>query len=88
MNMPKFIWLCELSTNEFYQKGEIVGEIIFDATANHLYRFAFLSIHYPDFIVFNDRNYLTNDPERFISGNLIGERLQSYPLYKNNLKEI
>jgi hypothetical protein len=88
LDMPKFIWVCELSVNEFYQKGEIVGEIIFDATANHHDRFAFLSIHYPDFILLNDRNYLTNDPKRFLSGNLKEESLQSYPLYKNNLKEI
>ncbi|MFQ5962864.1 MAG: hypothetical protein ACE5KZ_01105 [Candidatus Scalinduaceae bacterium] len=88
MNMPKFIWVCELSTSEFYSKGEIIGEIIFDATANHIDTFCFLVIHYPDFIVFNDRNYLTYNPERFIKGTLKTKDLLSYQLYKNNLKEI
>lgn len=88
MNMPKFIWICELSTEELYPKGEIVGEIIFDATANHHDMLSFLSIHYPDFMVLNDRKSLTKDPKRFIKGELDATEILSYPMYKNNLKEI
>ena len=40
--MPKFIWVCEISTIELYKENKIIGEIIFDATANALDRFAFL----------------------------------------------
>ena len=38
---------------------------MFDATANHYDRFSFLSIHYPDFFLLNDRNVLTDDPARY-----------------------
>ncbi len=88
MNMPKFIWVCELSNEELYPKGEIAGEIIFDATANHHDTLAFLSIHYPDFMILNDRKNLTNEPKKFIQGELKAEKLISYPMYKSNLKEI
>jgi len=49
MAMPKFIWVCELSTPNLFKDGKIAGEILFDATANPRDRMAFLSIHYPDF---------------------------------------
>jgi hypothetical protein len=63
MAMPKFIWVCEFSTSELYKEGKILGEILFDATANPHDRFAFLSIHYPDFLLLNDRDCLTNESQ-------------------------
>src|SRR5208337_3542054 len=45
--MPKFIWVCELSTALDYPKRQVVGEIIFDATANQRDRFSFIAFHYP-----------------------------------------
>jgi len=42
LQMPKFIWVCEISTPESYADGKVVGELIFDATANQYDRFAFL----------------------------------------------
>ncbi len=65
MEMPKFIWVCELTTLEFCREKRIVGEVIFDSTANPNDRFAFLALHYPDVLLLNDRSYLTNDPKRF-----------------------
>jgi hypothetical protein len=86
--MPKFIWVCELSLAGIYPNKQIVGEIIFDATGNHEDRFSFLAIHYPDFILFNDRNIPGNRPDRFVHFRLPTDQLLPYAMYKNNLKEI
>lgn len=86
--MRKFIWLLELSLAGLYPQKQIVGEIIFDATANHEDRFSFLAIHYPDFILFNDRNKLGNQPGRFINFKLPASQVMPYAMYENNLKEI
>lgn len=88
MLMPKFIWVCELSLDGLYPRKQIIGEIIFDATANHEDRFSFLAIHYPDFILFNDRNKLGNQPGRFINFKLPASQVMPYAMYENNLKEI
>jgi len=63
--MPKFIWVCELATKDSYASRKIVGEILFDATANHYDVFAFLSIHYPDFIITNKRNSVESNRQQF-----------------------
>lgn len=88
LNMPKFIWVCELSTTGHYSSKKIVGEILFDATANYKDRFSFLAIHYPDFILFHDRNKLGDSTDRFSPKHLNVEQLQTYAMYENNLKEI
>jgi len=31
--MPKFVWVCEISTLELYKQRKIIGEIVLDATA-------------------------------------------------------
>jgi hypothetical protein len=86
--MPKFIWVCELSTTDYYASRQVVGEILFDATANHKDRFSFLAIHYPDFILFHDRNKLGDSRDRFSQKELEVEQVQPYAMYVNNLKEI
>ena len=87
MPMPKFIWVCEISTPELYKECKIAGEILFDSTANHYDRFAFPSIHYPDFLLLNDRNFLTDDPGRFRLGDLDVDQITPYYCYINNLCE-
>ena len=32
--MPKFLWICEISTEEQYRKGKVCAEIVLDATAS------------------------------------------------------
>ncbi|ADH86704.1 papain-like cysteine protease family protein [Desulfurivibrio alkaliphilus] len=88
MAMPKFVWVCEISTPELFKKGEIAGEILFDATANWLDRMAFLAIHYPDFFLLNDRDFLTDDPKRFTIGNLDTDNIIPYRCYVNNLNKV
>ncbi|MFH1147738.1 MAG: hypothetical protein V1736_08525 [Pseudomonadota bacterium] len=88
MPMPKFIWVCEISTPDLFKDGRIAGEILLDATANHHDRMAFLSIHYPDFLLLNDRDFLTDAPGRFKFGTLDTHTVIPYPCYVNNLCEV
>ncbi|MCK5243654.1 MAG: hypothetical protein KAJ90_00175 [Desulfobacterales bacterium] len=88
MAMPKFIWMCELSTPDLFKDGRIAGEILFDATANPRDIMAFLSIHYPDFLLLNNRDFLTNDPKRFSIHAVDTDEIISYCCYVNNLCEV
>ena len=88
MAMPKFIWVCELSTPDLFKNGNIVGEIIFDATANPHDTRAFLSIHYPDALLLNDRDFLTDDPGRIKSFIAHPDSMIPYSCYVNNLCEV
>jgi hypothetical protein len=88
MAMPKFIWVCELSTPNLFKDRNIVGEILFDATANPHDRAAFLSIHYPDLLVLNDRDFLTYDPKRFNVHTVDTVEIIPYRCYVNNLCEV
>ncbi len=88
MSMPKFVWVCEISTPELYKEGQIIGELLFDATANPHDRFAFLSIHYPDFLLLNDRDSLTDDPRRFSIHRVDTTEIFPYICYVNNLCEV
>ena len=88
MAMPKFIWVCEISTPDLFKDGKIAGEILFDATANPHGRMAFLSIHYPDFLLLNNRDFLTNDPKRFSIHAVDTDEIIPYHCYVNNLSEV
>jgi hypothetical protein len=88
MAMPKFIWVCEISTPALFKEGKIVGEILFDATANPYDRLAFLSIHYPDVLLLNDRDFLTDDPKRFSLHAVDTGEMIPYFCYVNNLCEV
>ena len=88
MRMPKFIWVCEISTPDFFNGKEVIGEIIFDATANHLDPLAFLAIHYPDYLLLNNRDIDTSDPKRFSVYNVDSETIEPYNCYVNNLCEV
>ena len=88
MAMPKFIWMCELSTPDLFKDGRIAGEILFDATATPRDIMAFLSIHYPDFFLLNNRDFLTNDPKRFSIHAVDTDEIIPYHCYVNNLCEV
>ena len=88
MAMPKFIWVCELSTPDLFKNGDIVGEIIFDATANPYDTRAFLSIHYPDALLLNNRDFLTDDTKGIKSFRANSDRIIPYSCYVNNLCEV
>jgi len=88
MAMPKFIWVCEISTHDLFKDGKIAGEILFDATANPRDTMAFFSIHYPDFLLLNDRDFLTDDPKRFTLRAVETDEIIPYDCYVNNLCEV
>lgn len=88
MAMPKFIWICEVSTHDLFKKKKIAGEILFDATANFHDIFSFLAIHYPDFLLLNNRDCQTIDPERFIAYDVEAKEMIPYSCYVNNLCEV
>ncbi|MBI5561837.1 MAG: hypothetical protein HY894_03135 [Deltaproteobacteria bacterium] len=88
MGMPKFIWVCELSTAGLYRQRRIFGEIVLDATATKWDEFSFLAIHYPDRVIFNDRNCAVDVPEKFYGRRFAFTDLPSYPMYINNLTEV
>jgi hypothetical protein len=83
--MPKFIWVAELSTRDLYPTGKIVGEVIWDATANQIDPFSFLYIHYPSLLIINDRHSLSRSRDRFTEAKMA---LGPYDLYRNNLQEV
>lgn len=48
---PKFVWVCELTTQSLYQKNQVMGEIIIDATSSADAKMdSFIIIHYPNVI--------------------------------------
>ncbi|MCD6328567.1 hypothetical protein J7M28_13575 [bacterium] len=84
--MPKFIWICELSTTALYPQGQILGELIWDATASQYDQFPFIVVHYPDYIIVNNRDAMTAAKDRFVIMKKLDEP-RPYELYRNNLKE-
>ena len=85
--MPKYIWVSELSTKQTYsERQEVVGEILWDATASPDDLFAFLSIHYPKLLVVNNRDSMADDPKDMVRHKLPGS--VAYAAYRSNLKEV
>jgi hypothetical protein len=84
--MPKFVWICELSTKALYPAGKILGEILWDATANQNDPYAFLAIHYPRAIILNNRDSMAEDPSRFLLNDSLPVA-DAYDIYRHNLKE-
>jgi len=84
--MPKFVWICELSTRDLYPAGKILGEILWDATASQNDPYAFLAIHYPKAIILNDRDAMAEDPSRFLLNDPLPDA-DAYDIYRHNLKE-
>jgi hypothetical protein len=84
--MPKFIWVCELSTRSLYPQQKILGEIVWDATANHNDPFPFLIIHYPQALIVNNRDSMSDGPDRFFINQALPNS-DAYSMYRNNLVE-
>jgi hypothetical protein len=85
--MPKFIWVTELSMKSLFEdKQQILGEILWDATASQRDRYAFLLIHYPEILLVNDRDSISDDLGRFDVHIL--QHSQPYTAYRHNLQEV
>jgi hypothetical protein len=85
--MPKFVWVCELSTKAAYPDGLAFGEAVFDATASDRDRFSFIVIHYPQCLIVNDRSATEDGPERFMGPMALGGP-EFYPVYRHNLESV
>jgi hypothetical protein len=84
--LPKFVWVCEITTKNLYARREVLGEIVWDATASQYDDFSFIVLHLPGRVIVNDRDSSKLDE----SGFLLNEALQAadpYAMYVNNLKE-
>ncbi len=64
--MPRFIWLAEVASKSSFSKKKVLGEIIWDTTATPDDVMSFLVIHYPEYLIVNDVDYLGSPPNRFI----------------------
>jgi len=88
--MPKFIWICEITTEELYKQKQMVGEIIMDASANPDEKLPILALHYPDYLLLNDRYTVIDGQMRgiYAKGDLPEKGILSYPIYSSNLREV
>ena len=85
--LPKFIWVCEISTKTQYSNSKISAEIVLDATASKNDKFdQLILLRYPkkfSFKLFNENIAQLKNRLKNRSG------LENvYDMYKNNLKEI
>ncbi len=86
--MPRFIWVVEISTVDKYKEGKVIGEIIFDSTANKHDMFSFMYIHYPGFFLVNDRNEIGDAPSRFKVSEIALENITEYSIFISNLRRV
>lgn len=83
--MPHFIWVCEISMPELFEKRKILGEIVWDATRNGYETSGLVACHLPDTVIFDGGSAL-NGPEHLIKSNL--QNSSPYTLYVSNLSQI
>lgn len=86
LQMPKFVWVAELSLKTlYYNEKKVFGEIIIDATASRFTNLdSLLLLHYPGFIGWRTpTESLANLFKRLEYR--YDALLDSYPLYTNNL---
>jgi hypothetical protein len=86
--LPKFVWVCEISTLNEYKNNKIIGEIVLDATASKYDKLeSTILIRYQQKFGFKLNNEtMLNLKERLI--NKRGIFSQSYSMFDKNLKEI
>ena len=78
VNMPKFIWCVEISSEQNYRSGLVDGCIVIDATESSEADAPFIAIHDRRQIsYFNDKR---NIIEKF--------EIRPYRIFENNLKDI
>lgn len=77
---PKFVWVCEISTQQLYEDHKIIGEMIVDATSSPEIKLeSFILAHYP--YVFVENNvYSENGMKSF------DPEWKTYDLFNQNLK--
>ena len=84
--LPHFIWVCELSSPSEYANGNVLGEIIWDATRNVWETEGWIAIHYPEKLLIDTGSAL-NGVQEIHSFDLTNDTC-GYSMYCSNLKEI
>lgn len=84
--LPHFIWVCELSDPAEFAKGNVLGEVIWDATRNVWETEGWIAIHYPEILLI-DAGSALNGPQNIRTFPLTQGR-KAYPMCRSNLKEI
>jgi len=86
--LPKFVWVCEISTLSEYKNNKIIGEIVLDATASKYDKLeSAILIRYQQKFGFK----LSNETILKLKERLRSRRKifsQSYSKFNKNLKEI
>lgn len=81
--MPHFIWICEIADcTEYTATGQILGEVIWDATRNAHEPDGWIALHYPEKL-FVDTGAAFNRRQNVQSIPL--DAANSYSLFKSNL---
>ncbi len=84
--LPHFIWVCELSCAADYSRGDILGEIIWDATRNAWEPGGWIAIHYPEILLIDVGSAL-NGTQRIARFSLTTGR-KAYSMHRSNLLEV
>ena len=86
--LPKFVWVCEISTLSEYKNNKIIGEIVLDATSSKYDKLeSTILIRYQQKFGFK----LNNETILKLKERLTQNReffLQNYGMFDKNLKEI
>jgi hypothetical protein len=81
--MPHFIWVCEIADyDEYASARKILGEVIWDATRNAHEPDGWISLHFPEKLVY-DVGSAFNGPQELKTIDLSGQN--SYSLFQSNL---
>lgn len=86
--MPKFLWICEISTEEQYRNGKACAEIVLDATASKRDGSeSIILLRYPEKFAYKNFDDSLQKLEKDIKWNrLLMER--EFDSFKRNLKEV
>jgi hypothetical protein len=83
--LPKFIWVAEIGTKGTFGNGNIIGEVILDATASgNALNESIISIHYPGLIAY--RNPEQNFEDLIKSAKRFTPSKDEYRAFNQNLE--
>lgn len=85
ISLPKFIWVAEISTYDLFQKGEVFGEVIVDATATRYSYDKLIALHYPGLLGYREPNESEKVIFDMIKNSYYKDLANTYPMYINNL---
>jgi hypothetical protein len=84
--MPHFIWICEIADFEEYTRDKkVLGKVIWDATRNAHEPDGWISLHYPEKLLYDAGSAFNRDQE--IKEILLGPII-SYSLFTSNLHSL